>query len=199
MQIGDNVSKSNLPRILAPYWYLIIAAILLALSFSFSYWWLIGAIPLGIQGAISWRFYYGTPWKRLYFPLKRCLYFELGMEKGLADKQGRSLDSKTPVLRMVSRYRPHWTEDKIQEFAIEQENRYRAFVDEEPLMAEVKRQAPNLSPQKIKEGIEQLRENFSNYDPSEFHVVIMAGIIETELGPQQRAAFLLEFIERGLK
>lgn len=189
---------SNLPTIRTPYYFGTLALIALSASVFVSYWWLIAAMPLSLQTLNSWRFYCGTPWKRLYFPLKRALQQELGFEHGVCLREGRELDTNVPVLRMISRYRPEWSGDEILDFAEEQDLRFRAFVDEAGLRAEAHRQFRDIDDEKLDAFIDRTKDYFADYPSDNFHVVIMAGIIERELGAEQRAAFLFRFAHDGL-
>jgi hypothetical protein len=168
-------------------WLLIIGAIGLAVAHS-PWWWLLVA-PLGLWRFVQWQTHSTRPWRRLHYPLMRQYAAAAGMEQTKAEQEGRPFNVVYALGTLVMQAEGISFVEGI--FHVKMAL-HAGFTDEDEARVLQKLAKPNSDPQLVRQASDELRSHYRRDDNAVKVRLVIASIIERQLGPEHRAEYLME-------
>lgn len=171
-------------------WLILLVFFLLAV-FKSSWWW-IPTAGLGVQRAFVW-YRHQKPWWRIHDHALNVYTQAVAYEQVAADRERRALEINHAIALMVKKFHPDWGDKQASDFVLQRSLDLRreylegvigCFLDRRPTANEAEKGA-------IRRVVE---EAFKEPNASLRVRIAIAGIIEEQLGSDQRTQYLYQCV-----
>lgn len=169
-------------------WLLLLAFLLLAIFHS--PWWWIAVGVLSFQRALV-LFHHRKPWWRIQ-DLALTVYARTSaFEHVMAEKEGREVENLNAVYHMVREFHPDWPHRQALDFVFEQVT-VNCPANARAVIHRLLSDTPNASESEAQELGRAVKGAFEKPTPGLMVRMAVAGLVEEQLGTDQRVDYLCQ-------
>lgn len=171
-------------------WLLLVVFLILALVWS--PWWWIPTAPLALQRALVW-YRHRKPWWGIQEHALNVYTQTAACEHVTSTQEGRDFEVNNALALMIRQIHPDWGPDKAGAFTLQQltDSRRKNIEDVVKHFLNRRPKADESEKQKIRSIVEKA---FEEPIASLRVRIAIAGIIEEQLGPDQKAEYLYQAV-----
>lgn len=168
----------------------ILLVVFAALSYSYSWWFVIGVAVLGLWKLNRWYYYSSRPWRKVHFPMMRAYAAASGLERGQAEREGREFNLNTALLNLLKMVNPKVSIGHGELIRREFE-RCESFYDE-PLIQQYLVEKKGADKTQIRPLMEKIKNSMHTSDKGLMVRMVIASVIEEQFSPIDRGEYLVE-------
>jgi hypothetical protein len=168
----------------------ILLAAFVVLSYTYSLWFIFGAISLVLWKLNRWYYYSSRPWRKVHFPMMRAYAAASGIETGQAEREGRDFNIIATLVNLLEIVNPE-VSISHEELIRRELLRCQVFYDE-PLIRSYLVEKRGWAETPISTVLEKMKEKMHLSDKGLLVRMVIASIIEEQFSPQDRGEYLFE-------
>lgn len=171
-------------------WILFVISFCLALFHSG--WWWIPTVLLGLQRALVFR-RRRKPWWHIQDQALNVYAGTAAMEKVAAERENRDFEARNAIALMLAQLRSNWDTSQIDDFIFRQMDS-RRLSDIDAVMKCLLARRPKATESEKEELLQMVKESFAHPSASLQVRIIIAGLIEEQLGALHRGDYLYQAV-----
>ncbi len=178
-------------------WVLIIISA--ALSIFHTWLWLIAVVLLSLFKLNKWYYYKSKPWRRIHFPAMRYYAAASGTEFAEAQNSNRDFNINNALINVLTMLQPDWDEETKENFIKIVMARNETYVDENLIRSIFQKRNKKLTENDLDELMSTLNTSLNRTDNSWLVRMLIAEIIQSMFGIEERGEYLVACIEGRAK
>ena len=165
----------------------------IVLSIIYNPWWFVSTILLGIILIFKYRYYLGSPWRRLFFQIRKTYIVENAKARANDPSFTSSKDTFVNFLsNFYKKVLPNLTNNEIQEIMHEIEERVDSFSDRTNMSILLKKKYPNIDEIKLQKVLGSFEHDIKHPDNrlAILKIFTIADIIQKQSNEENKIEFL---------